>query len=161
MTAFDSPFQFAMEPGQAWEGAAFSLPMRLLGTGIVGTCALWTYQLLPAHQLSSWQQWQASGWLGILAALAILLITLWFLWTSRTRLDAQALSQSWMWKKSIGLAELSYVKVIRIQGLDWLIAPRVYCRNLTGKLMIVYVADRELLNQCLRLERELAAVRKF
>ena len=58
-----------------------------------------------------------------------------------TRWTPRALHQSWVWDKKMELGELAYGKLIRVRGLDWLIAPRLYVRTLVGKFAVFYAAD--------------------
>jgi hypothetical protein len=67
--------------------------------------------------------------------------------------------QSWLWDKQMELRELAYAKLIRIPGLDWLIAPRLYARTLNGKFAVFYTADRAMLEEFERLVQELREFR--
>ena len=59
------------------------------------------------------------------------------------------------------LRELAYGKIIRVRGLEWLIAPRLYVRTLMGKFAVFYAADPKMLAQFERLVLELKAFRGF
>ena len=76
-----------------------------------------------------------------------------------TRFNAQGIEQSWMWRKRVELKDLAYAKVIRIRGLEWLIAPRLYTKTFGGKLFIFYAAAPGMLAEFKRLEQTLAALR--
>ena len=101
----------------------------------------------------------ALGW--PLAALGIMAYTWWYIQTSKTTLTAEGLHQSWMWDKKMELRELAYGKLIRVRGLEWLIAPRLYVRTLLGKFAVFYTADKELLAEFERLVKELQQFRGF
>ncbi|MBP7568070.1 MAG: hypothetical protein KA795_18895 [Burkholderiaceae bacterium] len=149
------PFAFAPADG-AVDGPAFSPAFKLLATLIVGGCAWFMYLL-----------WQRGGMAGaattgigwFIAALALLVVTWWFILTSRSRVDSQALTQSWIWNKRLDLRELAYCRLIRVRGLDWLIAPRLYARTLLGKFAVFYAASPELIAEFERLSRELSEFR--
>ena len=78
---------------------------------------------------------------------------------SVTRLDGESLQQTWVWHKKMELRDLGYAKMIRVRGLDWLIAPRIYVRPVMGKFAIFYAASPEMLEEFERLVRELRAFR--
>ena len=52
------------------------------------------------------------------------------------------------------LRELAYGKLIRVRGLEWLIAPRLYVRTLTGKFAVFYAASPEMVVEFERLVSE-------
>ncbi|MFM1906881.1 MAG: hypothetical protein RLZZ591_558 [Pseudomonadota bacterium] len=95
-----------------------------------------------------------------LAALGLMAYTMWHILRSKTTLDTRALHQTWLWDKELPLRDLAYVRLIRIPGLDWLIAPRLYARTLLGKFAVFYAADPHLLAEFGRLRDELKAFRK-
>lgn len=114
-----------------------------------------------AWQMQRWNLQQAapqpSFWL--VAPWGLMAYTVWFVVTGTTRLTGQYIEQSWMWRKRVELNNLAYAKVIRIGGLEWLMAPRLYTKNFSGKLVIFYAADATMLDEFKRLELELAALR--
>jgi hypothetical protein len=57
--------------------------------------------------------------------------------------------------------ELAYAKLMRIRGLEWLVAPRFYVRTLVGKFAVFYVTDATVIEECERLSAELKAFRQF
>jgi hypothetical protein len=87
--------------------------------------------------------------------------TLWCILSSVTTLTPTHLKQTFVWNKELELRELAYVKLIRVPGLDWLIAPRLYCRTLLGKFAVFYTADKAMLAEFERLRDELSAFRKI
>ena len=131
---------------------AFSLSFKLLAWGMLLGLAGW----MAAHP-QSWHT-QAALW-GVLAW-GLMAATVWAITRSRTRLNAQELFQSWLWNKKMPICELAYAKLIRVPGLDWLIAPRLYVRNLTGKFTVIYCADAAVIQDMQRLCKELDTFRK-
>lgn len=109
---------------------------------------LWSQGVLQAH-------WQSGGWL--LAALSMMLAMEWYILRGRTRLTADALEQDWVWRKRVVLSELAYVKLIRVPGLDWLIAPRLYTRSVGNKLTVIYLTGDAMLSEMRRLEQHVSA----
>ena len=140
---------------------AFSSPFRLLATLLVGGTAAWLVRLWMAGALVPAGSSTAAslGWPA--AALALMIYTWWHIVTSRTTLTPDHLHQSWIWDKKTELRELAYAKLIRVPGLDWLIAPRLYVRTLLGKFAVYYAADRRMLAEYERLILELRQFRGF
>ncbi len=149
------PFRFV--PGISGnKGPAFSKPFKVLATVIVFACAV--------ALVRAWLAGRAGGGLGVgggwfIAGLLLMLYTWWHILSSTTRLDAQCLYQSWVWNKQMDLRELAYGKLIRVRGLEWLIAPRLYVRTLMGKFAVFYASSPEMISEFERLVSELKAFR--
>jgi hypothetical protein len=84
----------------------------------------------------------------------------WWILRSRTRIDSGALHQTWFVDKHMAIADLATVGVLRIRGLEWLIAPRVNVRTLNGKFAVFHAADPAMLDEFARLAQELKAFRR-
>jgi hypothetical protein len=139
------------------QGPAYSRTFRLLATLLVfGACA-WLAMLWYAGKL----QLSSSLGLWFLAAAAMMLYTWFCIVSGVTTLDEAQLQQTWMWSRKMELRELAYARVIRIRGLEWLIAPRIYLRTLTGKFAVFYAADAAMVREFERLAAELAAFREM
>ena len=129
---------------------------------IVLGCVYWVYGLWAAGQITTGSgRAAASGLNWALAALALMLYTGWCILTSVTTLTSSTLEQTFVWNKKLELRELAYAKLIRVPGLDWLIAPRLYCRTLLGKFAVFYAADPLMIADFERLRDELAAFRRM
>ena len=153
-----APFRFEPSQGDAVEGPAFSLPFKLLATVIVGGCAFWLAQLWSVGALGS-AKTGGLGW--FLAGIALMGWTWFHIMTSRTRIDRKGLHQRWIWDKQMAFDDLAFGKLIRVRGLDWLIAPRLYVRTLVGKFAVFYAATPELIAEFERLVAELKQARKL
>jgi hypothetical protein len=139
------------------QGPAYSRTFRLLATLLVfGACA-WLAMLWYAGKL----QLSSSLGLWFLAAAAMMLYTWFCIVSGVTTLDEAQLQQTWMWSRKMELCELAYARVIRVRGLEWLIAPRIYLRTLTGKFAVFYAADAAMVREFERLAAELAAFREM
>ncbi|KAF1045257.1 hypothetical protein [Xylophilus sp.] len=149
------PFRFAPAAG-VQEGPAFSPAFRLLASAIVFGCAGWMFSLWPAGSLGAGGR-SGIGWFG--AALVLMGWTWIAILRSRTRVDAAAVSQRWIWHKRLELGDLAYAKVLRVRGLEWLVAPRLYLRTFSGRFAVFYAADAALLAEFDRLAAELRAWR--
>ena len=143
------PFQFT--PTGPLEAPAFGPGFKALVWLLLLALAAWTWRLGLSMRESPW------AW----AALAMMAYTAWHIQRSRTRLSAQAIEQTWVWNKRFELRDLAYAKVIRIRGLEWLVAPRIYVRTLMGKFAVFYSSDKAMLDEFARMSRELEAFRKM
>ncbi len=155
------PFRFQPQP-ELLEGPAFSRSFQMITGLIVLGSAYWL--------LSLWQQGKfggdtglaglkAAGW--FIVAWALLAWTAWHVVQSRVRIDAQGIHQTWIWDKHMVFDDLAFAKLIRIRGLEWLMAPRLYVRTLVGKFAVFYVTDATVLAECERLSAELKAFRQM
>jgi hypothetical protein len=150
------PFRFVPSAGPCMRSQAYSVPFRVLATLIVFGALAWLLQLWAGGQLKG-DAAKLGTWFA--AAAAMMLYTWWCIVRSVTTLDAQTLQQTWIWNKRMELRELAYARLIRVRGLEWLVAPRIYARTLTGKFAVFYAADRAMVAEFERLARELAAFR--
>jgi hypothetical protein len=152
-----APFRFAPSGGSPVEDAAFSPLFKLLTTAIVGGCAVWLAQLFTSGALGNGR---STGVVWLIAGLVLMAWTWWNILRSRTRISSEGLHQSWIWNKQLAFDDLAYGKLIRVPGLDWLIAPRLYVRTLMGKFDVFYGATPALISEFERLVRELREFRK-
>ena len=153
-----APVRFVPGRGNAVEDAAFSPLFKLLATAIVGGCAAWLAQLFTSGVLGTGR---TTGVVWFLAGLVLMAWTWWHILRSRTRISLEGLYQGWIWDKHMPFDDLAYGKLIRVPGLDWLIAPRLYVRTLMGKFMVFYGATPVLIGEFERLVRELQEFRKL
>ena len=149
------PFRFTASRAKM-SGHAFSLTFKVLATLIVLSCT--------AFFVRGYIDGRAAGvaltgddW--FLGALLIIWYTWWQMIVSRTEIRNDSLYQSWVWDKRLDLADLAYGKLIRVPGLEWLIAPRIYVRTLHGKFAVFYAASPEMVTEFERLITELKVFR--
>ena len=138
------------------ECPSFSASFKLLAVAIVTLAALWSWQMWSQGVLQA--TLQSSGWLA--AALAMMFFTEWHILRGKTRLTAEALEQSWVWRKRVLLPELAYARLIRVPGMDWLIAPRLYTKTFSNKLSVFYVTGPAMLAEMRRLEQHVQAAQR-
>ncbi len=131
----------------------------LLATALVATACIWLARAWMAGTFASAGRGQLLAWFG--CAVALMLYTWWHIVTGRTTLTADGLHQTWVWDKRMDLRELAYGKLIRVPGLDWLIAPRLYVRTLMGKFAVFYACDAAMIEDFKRLVAELADFRRM
>lgn len=152
------PFRFTLSHGPSMQGPAFSRMFKLIASVVVFGTAGW-FALLWADGKVSGGAVSILSW--FLAALLLMFYTWWCIVRSVTTLDSQFLQQTWVWHKKMELRELAYGKLIRVRGLEWLIAPRIYVRTLMGKFAVFYAADPAMVGEFERLVAELKAFRGF
>ena len=134
-------------PAQPMSGPAFGPVFRLLAWSILLALAVWIWRLQP-----DWRSSQGA-WVGV--AWAMLAFICWHIQRSRIVLDGEKIEQTWMWRRRMSLRELAYLKVMRVRGLEFLIAPRLYARNLGSTFSFFYCADKAMLDEFARLAEAL------
>lgn len=154
---------FVFEPAfSPVEGAAFSHTFQaLVGIMVLGL-GVWLVVLWQQGKFGDPAQLESArmaGW--FILGWGLLVWTAWQVRLSRTRMDSAGLFQSWIWNKHMPYEQLAYTQLIRIKGLEWLIAPRFYVRTLAGKFAVFYIADPALQHECARLASELEAFRRL
>lgn len=130
------------------EGASFSPTMKVLSTMLVLGLAYGAWQTL---QQGAWSQWSSTArWcMGLLMAAVV--FGYWGILSSRTGVDGHCIRQSGPWPKQVELAQITQLKLIRVRGLDWLVAPRLVVRCGAFGLTTFHVADAQVLAALKRL----------
>jgi len=139
---FPLPYPY-LPPTRAMSGQAFGPVFKALAWFILLGLLAWIAQL-DFDWRTPQGAWVAVAW-------SMLAFIVWHIQRSRVRLDEQAIEQTWMWRRRIALRELAFIKVMRVRGLEFLIAPRIYARNLGGTFAFFYCSDRALLDEFARL----------
>lgn len=135
-------------------GAAYTPFFRALASVVVFGLIGWLC-LLPAGPAALFQSGPASGW--YLAVLAMMVWTWWSILRSETWLGPDGLHQRWIWHKHVALSDLADGRLLRVRGLEWLIAPRFYARAGLGKFTVFYLGTPELVTACEALAQQLKA----
>ena len=150
------PFRFQPAAGPV-EGPAFSRTFRIVTSLWVLGIGVWLALLWLGERVQG-----GSNSLLVWFLTAFVMVVFFWFWIlrSRTRIDSEALHQSWFADKHVAVADLATVGVLRVRGLEWLVAPRVHARTLMGKFAIFHAADPRVLAEFERLERELKAFRQ-
>lgn len=126
---------------------AFSRSFKLLALLLVTAIASWMYQLWSTGKLAANSTLAPSnGLIWLLSGLALMLYTLIAFYTSKTFISATHIKQTWIWDKEVAVSELVYAKLIRVRGLDWFIAPRLYVRTMMGKFHVFYAAEKPMIH---------------
>jgi hypothetical protein len=148
-----APFRFTPKH-ETVASPAFSLPFKVLAVSLLLGLAFWAYQLHGPQMAQTDYLWLWAAW-GIMA------YTVGHLLLGKTRLTSQTLEQTWIWHKKVELRDLAYVKLIRVPGLDAVIAPRLYARTLMGKFTVIYACSPEMIDEFKRLGTELKEFRSM
>ena len=154
-------FRFELQTEKV-EGAAFSRAFKILTCAVVLWCGYWLLSLWLQGKFggtADLEGLRSAGW--FILGWGLLACTAWFVVVSRIRLDASGITQSWMWTKHFDFDDLAVAQLIRVRGLEWLIAPRLYVRTLAGKFSVFYVSDAAVLLEMNRLGQELKAFRQM
>ncbi|MDO9360594.1 MAG: hypothetical protein Q7T70_16585 [Polaromonas sp.] len=124
------------------ESAAYPALVRalagLLVAGLTGF-AIWS---IPSLRSTEWSA--ASLWVYGLAFLCILWVGYWIL-MSRTRLEGDVLSQTWLWNKHEKADEVAQLKLVHWRWAEALMAPRLLVRRRNGAITWFHSADARLL----------------
>ena len=152
-----APFRFTPSSHEL-VSPAFGPVFKTIALVLIAGSAIWLWLLWQKDVLGSGG---TSGLFWFVAALALMATTTWHIYTSTTRLSAERISQSWVWHKQMDVRELAYAKLIRMRHLEWLIAPRLYTRTLTGKFAVFYASSPPMLDDFARLSKELAEFRRL
>jgi hypothetical protein len=129
-------------PAPALESAAFPLLLRVACVLFLLVLFASAWRALPQLRQA---QWSAAG-IAFFAAVAA--CVLWFgywMLASRTRLDGELLTQSWLWNKQVRAGDVAHMKLVHWRRVEWLVAPRLLVRQRSGSITWFHAADGGLL----------------
>lgn len=124
------------------QGPAFPVAVRLLATAMVGGTLYWGLRSRGELLAAQWDTMSAAV---VGTALVLALWALYWMWRSRTGVDAEGITQTWIWTKRVRWADITQAKLIGVPGLQWLIAPRLVVRPRGGGIIVFHSADRLVL----------------
>lgn len=112
----------------------------ILVVDVVGF-GLWS---VPALQSADWN----TGSLAVLALAMVCIVWVgyWIL-NSRTRLEGDLLTQTWLWTKREHAGEVAQLKLVHWRWLERIVAPRLLVRRRNGAITWVHSADARLLEK--------------
>lgn len=119
------------------EGPAFPPLIKVLATLLVAAMAYWGMATIFA---AGPETLSTGSWLLVGGAFAIALVAYVWMLRSRTSIDAEAIEQTWLWRRRVMLAEISQAKFIYVPWLRWILAPRLIVRAGPG-VRVFYCAD--------------------
>ena len=124
------------------ESPAYPPLLRVLSVVIVVDVigfALWS---LPALRSTTW----SAGSLALLSLAGIGVLWMgWWIVYSRTRLEGDVLSQTWLWNRRAHANEVTQLKLVHLRPLQKVIAPRLLVRRRNGAIAWFHSADPVLL----------------
>jgi len=125
------------EPMPAYaEGPAFPMLVKVLASVLVlGLLAAAWRVAMDTSQAA----WPGPTWAFILATMLLIGYCHYWILFSRTRIDNLTISQTWMWRKRVALADITQAKFIYLPYLAWLMAPRLVLR-VRGRGVVVFHA---------------------
>jgi energy-coupling factor transporter transmembrane protein EcfT len=128
--------------GGANECAAF--PPALRGLSILIMVALWVgfAMSLPTLRTASWST--PSLLLFCAAGVFIVWMGYWLL-HSRTRLDGDTLTQTWLWTKRVHASEVAQMKLVHWPMVEAVMVPRLLVRQRNGALVWFQASDAKVL----------------
>lgn len=126
-------------PLEVITGRSFGPVFRALAWMILLSLLAWVWRL--------GFDWQSThgAWVGVAWIMLAYIVV--HIQRSRIRLDGECIEQTWMWRRRMALRELAFVKIMRVRGLEFLIAPRIYARSLSGTFVFFYCYDQTLLKE--------------
>jgi hypothetical protein len=128
------------------EGPAFPVSTKLLAGLLMALLVYWSMRW--AFAAGALQGGAAPGTLPqslmVFGALAMLFYIYYWMLISRTRMDAQAIVQTWFMEKRVPLSGITQARLVCIPYLEWLVAPRIVVRVRGKGSYVLYAADRQL-----------------
>ena len=122
----------------SFEGPAFTRGVKGLATVLMAALVVYGVQVAPAF-IARRGTWPVM--LLLLLAFCFIVVCFHAMLTSRTRVDATHIHQTWVTDKRVAIADITQVKLIYIPGLSWLIAPRMVVKTRRPGSTIFHTAD--------------------
>lgn len=137
------------EPADAYaEGPAFPRLVKVLASVLVLglLAAAWRVAMD-----TPWAAWPWPTWAFTLATMLLIGYCHYWILFSRTRIDNLTLSQTWMWRKRVALADITQAKFIYLPYLAWLMAPRLVLRVRGHGVVVFHAAQPSVMQAFARL----------
>lgn len=124
------------------ESAAYPPLVRTLAVVLVVDVIAFGAWSVPALRTANW----SAGSLAVLALAGVCIawIGYWILY-SRTRLEGDVLTQTWLWDKREDAANVAQFKLVHWRWLERVMAPRLLVRRRNGAITWFHSADARLL----------------
>lgn len=129
---FSTPLECPAYP-PALRAMAVIITVGLAGLG------LWS---LPALRTV---EWSASSLLTYGIAAALIVWVTWWMVVGRTRLQGDELTQTWLWDKRVHARDVTTFKLVHLQALAPIMAPRLMVRRRNGAISWFHASDAEVL----------------
>jgi len=143
----DNGGEAPLTPGDApvsLESPAYPRFVRILAVIFVVDLIAFGLWTMPALSGESWTYGSIA--LFGLAAVCIAWMGYWIV-NSRTRLEGDELTQTWLWTKRVRASEVAQLKLVHWPWLQSVIAPRLLVRRRNGAVGWFHSADARLLTE--------------
>ena len=124
------------------ESPAFPRVARILVVLLLVDLVLMGLWVSPRLLEADWST--SSALLFVSAALLVLWMGSWIV-RSRTRLDDDVLTQTWLWNKRVRVAEVASLKLVFLPWFQRVMAPRLLVRQRGGGMTWIHSADPQIL----------------
>jgi hypothetical protein len=114
------------ETGGPLESPAYPPLVRILAVVLVVDLLAFGLWSLPALRTAEWSTPSLLLFGG--AALCIVWVGYWIVY-SRTRLEGDVLTQTWIWNRRADAAKVTQLKLVHLRWLDRIVAPRLLVRQ--------------------------------
>lgn len=129
-------------PRTPLESAAFPPLLRTLAVVLVVDIFAFALWSLPSLRTTTWSA-SALVVFGI-AALCVVWVGYWIVY-SRTRIEGDVLTQTWLWNKRVSAQDVAQLKLVHIRMLERVIAPRLLVRRRYGGITWFHAYDPQVL----------------
>ena len=124
------------------QSPAFPRSVRIATMAMVAGLLVFAASSWPAIRDASWT---ASGVVLWTAASLIVQWTGWWIVHSRTSLQGDEITQTWLWNKRVHARNVAQLKLVHWPALDWIMAPRMLIRQRSGVTVWIHAADAQIL----------------
>ena len=124
------------------ESAAFPPLLRTLAVVLVVDLFAFALWSLPSLRTTSWSA--SSLFVFGVAGLCVTWVGYWIVY-SRTRLEGDVLTQTWLWDKRVRAEDVAQLKLVHIRMLERVIAPRLLVRRRFGGITWFHAYDPQVL----------------
>lgn len=126
----------------AIDSPAFPRLLRILAVVLAFDVVAFGVWSFPALRSTAWSA--GSVWVFVLAAVCVMWMGYWIV-RSRTRLDGDVMTQTWLWNKRADAHDVVQLKLVHIRWLERAMAPRLLVRRRNGAITWFHSADPRLL----------------
>jgi hypothetical protein len=130
------------DAGGPLESPAYPPLVRILAVVLIVDLIAFGLWSLPALRSAEWSTPGLLLFGG--AAVCIAWVGYWIVY-SRTRLEGDVLTQTWLWNKRESAANVAQLKLVHWPWVDRIIAPRLLVRRRNGAVTWFHSADARLL----------------
>lgn len=124
------------------ESAAFPPLLRTLAVVLVVDLFAFALWSLPSLRSTSWSA--SSLFVFGVAGVCVTWVGYWIVY-SRTRLEGDVLTQTWLWDKRVRAEDVAQLKLVHIRMLERVIAPRLLVRRRFGGITWFHAYDPQVL----------------